>query len=159
MASYQHVKGADEVIAELKAYPAKIQARVVRNALAAGARVVRDAARGEVPVKSGALARSIRVSSRTRKGVSTASVKVGNKAKGVFYGHMVIGGTQAHNILPRKGKGLKFGNTYRSSVLHPGARANPFMDRSRASVPRALDVIVERAKELTDKLNAEIQGT
>ncbi len=43
-------RGLDEYKAQLKALPAKLRIRVLRNALAAGARIVRDAARSRAPV-------------------------------------------------------------------------------------------------------------
>lgn len=156
MPTYRHVKGADEVIAALQAYPAKVEARVVRNALAAGARVVRNAARAEVPVRTGRLAKSIRTTSRVRNGKAIAGVRVGDKDKGVFYTHFVLGGTKPHSLVAKKGKGLRIGNTVRKSVDHPGARANDFMGRAKASIPRAIDTIIERARVLTDKLNKEV---
>lgn len=159
MSNYRYVKGAQEVQAELLAYPAKVEQRVVRNALAAGARVVRDAARAEVPVRSGKLRRSIRVSTKARKGQVTAGVRVGNLKTGVFYAHMVLGGTQSHNIVPRRGKGLKYADNIRRSIIHPGAKPDDFMGRAKGSIGRALDVIVERARELIDKLNQEVKGT
>ncbi|HBH37617.1 MAG TPA: hypothetical protein DDX06_04450 [Curvibacter sp.] len=156
MSNYRYVNGAQEVQAQLLAYPAKVEQRVVRNALAAGARVVRDAAKAEAPVRSGKLRGSIRVSTKARKGQVTAGVRVGNLKTGVFYAHMVLGGTKPHSIVPRRGKGLKVGNVPRRRAEHPGARPDDFMGRAKSSIGRALDTIVERARALIDKLNQEI---
>jgi len=109
MSQYQYVKGAQEVQAELLAYPAKVEAKVVRAALAAGARVVRDTAKGEVPTRSGKLAKSIRVKSSTKNGRATAGVRVGNLKQGVFYAHMVLGGTKPHKISVKKAHALRLG--------------------------------------------------
>jgi len=159
MSEYRYVKGAQEVQAELLAYPAKVEAKVVRNALAAGARVVRDDARTHVPRRRGLLAQSIRVKTRVRNGQASAGVRVGNRKTGVFYAHMVLGGTKAHKIVARKAKGLKLlGGGLRTAIMHPGAKANNFMDRARASIPRALDTIISRARVLVDKLNREVGG-
>lgn len=162
MSNYRYVSGAQEVQAELLAYPAKVEQRVVRTSMAAGARVVRDAAKAEVPVRGGKLRSSIRVSTKARHGKVTAGVRVGDiKSKdGAFYAHMVLGGTKPHSLVPRKGgKGLRIGNVVRRAVQHPGAKANDFMGRAKTAIPRALDVIVERARALIDKLNKEVQGT
>lgn len=156
MSNYRYVNGAQEVQAQLLAYPAKVEQRVVRNALAAGARVVRDAAKAEAPVRSGKLRGSIRVSTKARKGQVTAGVRVGNLKTGVFYAHMVLGGTKPHSIVPRRGKGLRVGNVPRRRAEHPGARPDDFMGRAKSSIGRALDTIVERARALIDKLNQEI---
>lgn len=159
MSNYRYVNGAQEVQAELLAYPPKVEQRVVRAALAAGARVVRDSAKAETPVRSGKLRGSIRVSTKARKGQVTAGVRVGNLKTGVFYAHMVLGGTQPHSIVPRRGKGLKVGNVPRRRADHPGAKPNDFMGRAKGSIGRALDVIVERARTLIDKLNVEIKSS
>lgn len=164
MSNYRYVKGAQEVQAELLAYPAKVEQRVVRNAMAAGARVVRDTAKAEVPRRSGKLAGTIRVKTKARKGQVTAGVRVGDVKKGVFYTHFVLGGTKAHSIVAKRGKGLAVGAgggavVPRRSVQHPGAKANNFMERAKAAIPRALDTVIDRAKALLDKLNREVQGT
>lgn len=158
MSQYRYVNGAQEVQAQLLAYPAKVEQRVVRNALAAGARVVRDAAKAESPVRSGKLRGSIRVSTKARKGQVTAGVRVGNLKTGVFYAHMVLGGTKPHSIVPRRGKGLRVGNVPRRRAEHPGAKPNDFMGRAKSSIGRALEVIVDRARALIDKLNKEVMG-
>lgn len=158
MSQYRYVNGAQEVQTELLAYPAKVEQRVVRTALAAGARVVRDAAKAEAPVRSGKLRGSIRVSTRARKGQVTAGVRVGNLKTGVFYSHMVLGGTKPHSIVPRRGKGLRVGNVPRRRAEHPGAKPNDFMGRAKSSIGRALEVIVDRARALIDKLNKEVMG-
>lgn len=158
MSQYRYVNGAQEVQAQLLAYPAKVEQRVVRNALAAGARVVRDAAKAEAPVRSGKLRGSIRVSTKARKGQVTAGVRVGNLKTGVFYAHMVLGGTKPHSIVPRRGKGLRVGNVPRRRAEHPGAKPNDFMGRAKSSIGRALEVIVDRARALIDKLNKEVMG-
>lgn len=162
MSDYRYVKGAQEVQAELLAYPAKVEQRVVRNALAAGARVVRDTARQDVPRRSGKLAGTIRVKTKARAGQVTAGVRVGNLKTGVFYAHMVMGGTKAHQIKVRKAKSLRLGGltanvVMRKSVQHPGAKANNFMERAKASIPRALDTIIDRARVLIDKLNQDVE--
>ncbi len=106
--------------------PEKLQAKVARVAMAAGARVIRDEARLVVPKKSGALKRSIRSSSgRARDGQITATIKAGNKD--AFYAHMVEFGTQPHDIRPKKAKALKIGGGYALLMHHPGARPKPFM--------------------------------
>lgn len=44
------ITGADDAIAELRSLPDKLRRRALRNALAAGGRVVRDAAKARAPV-------------------------------------------------------------------------------------------------------------
>jgi HK97 gp10 family phage protein len=162
MTDYVSVKGAQEVIDALRGYPAKVEAKVIRTALAAGARVVRDAERAAVPVKTGALRDNIRVSSKSRGGKIVVGAKAGNNKKnGVFYAHFVLGGTKPHTIRVRNAKGLRIGGigfVSRRSVQHPGARPNDFAAAGRAAIPAAMDAIIARAKVLIDKLNADVQA-
>ncbi len=164
MTTYRNVSGSKEVEAELLAYPAKVEVRVVRRSLPVGGRIVRDAMRVEAPAKSGRLRKTIRVKTTLKKGRVTSRVTVGDRKVGVFYAHMVLGGTKAHVIRVRDGtKSLRIGGVtanfvMRKSVQHPGAKANNFTDRAKASIPRATDAIFSEARRLTDKLNAELMG-
>jgi HK97 gp10 family phage protein len=56
------VQGADLIERALKTLPDKLARKVVTGALSAGARIIRDAAKSKVPVRTGALKRSIMVS-------------------------------------------------------------------------------------------------
>lgn len=157
MSQFAHVNGASEVQAELLAYPAKVEARVVRASLRVGAVVMRQAVKAEAPVRSGALASTIKVKTKKKGRTLIAGVRVGDRKKGVFYGHMVMGGTRPHTITVKQAKGLNLGGgAARKSVQHPGARANNFVERSRAAIPRALDAIITKARSLVDKLNREV---
>ncbi len=49
----KQIKGADDLIAELRGLPDKMRRQYLRLALAAGGRVVRDAARSKAPVMQG----------------------------------------------------------------------------------------------------------
>lgn len=53
------VKGLREIEAALKGFTPALQKRAIRQALGAGARVVRDAARANAPVRTGVLKRNI----------------------------------------------------------------------------------------------------
>ena len=55
------VKGLRELEAALKGFTPALQKRSIRQALGAGGRVVRDAARARAPVRSGVLRRNIQV--------------------------------------------------------------------------------------------------
>ncbi len=113
----------------LNELPEKVQVKVARNAMAFGARIIRDEAKTIVPIKTGSLKQSIRVSTRRdRDGTISASIRAGGKTKtgDAFYAHMVEFGTQPHFIKP-KGKALKIGGNFTGPVHHPGARPKPFM--------------------------------
>ncbi len=122
-----HVKGMSELSKFLDTLPQKLQANVLRAALAQGAKIVRDAAVTNCPVGppgrenariyggyAGALRDSIRFGSqvRLRKGKVIAYVRAGGHARGkaadTYYVKFVEYGTMPH------GK-------------HPGTSPHPFM--------------------------------
>lgn len=144
-------KGGKELQDLLNTLPAKMERNVMRSALRAGAAVIRDAARENINDDTGALSKSVRVSTRARRGEVTATVKAGNKK--AFYAHMVEFGTAPHLIeardedrptrKTRKGEkkvsigtmnrmikqgSLKIGENFIGPVvMHPGAAPKPFM--------------------------------
>lgn len=138
----------------LKTLPKNIQRNILRAALREGGVVLRQEARRLAPVEDGALRRSIRVSTRSQRGVPYASVKAGSSA--AFYAHMVEFGTRPHYVKvsdidrgPGRGRGrrgsanrvetlasirsvnrrvLQIGaNFVGPSVHHPGSQAKPFL--------------------------------
>ncbi|BBB65910.1 hypothetical protein UNDYM_1657 [Undibacterium sp. YM2] len=125
MAAFTNIKGGDELQKFLDQLPAKIEANIMRSSLRAGAKVILDAAKENVPVEHGDLRASLRISTRSKRGVVTATVKAGSKK--AFYWRFVEFGTAAHGIKPKKAASLLFGNVFAESVLHPGARAKPYM--------------------------------
>lgn len=125
-----HVKGMTDIGKVLQTFALKLERNVIRGGLRQGANVVKDQALANVPVSppsdrnaeryggyAGALRDSIRVSTRSRRGKVTASVKAGGmKTKGgadVYYANWVEYGTRPHM------------NGARGH--HPGARPRPFM--------------------------------
>lgn len=151
--SYEFVDGVERELQKLAEFPAKVEANVIRGAVRAAAVVVRNAARPLIPLGKGTthaglhLVDTLRVSSRIAKGQATASVKVGNPKKGVFWAPYVLGGTKPHLIRGSAKGGLSFGGLIRSSVLHPGTRPQPFMDQANAA---ARDIALRAAFEYAD---------
>lgn len=151
MVSELHVSGLSELDKLLKELPAKVERNILRGAMRAGAKVFADRAKELVPVKSGQLRDSIKVSTRSRRGRVSATVRAGGNK--VFYAHMVEFGTARHFIKPRKRKSLFFAGLAREVVDHPGASPKPFMrpalDGGQAeAVNAAADYIRKRlAKE------------
>ena len=125
MANELHVSGLSELDKLLKELPAKIEGNIMRGAMRAGAKVFADRAKQMVPVKSGQLRDSIKVSTRSKRGRVSATVRAGGKK--AFYAHMVEFGTARHLIKPRKRKSLFFAGIAREVVDHPGASPKPFM--------------------------------
>jgi len=125
-----NVKGLSELQAFLDTLPAKLQNNVLRGALRAGIKPIKEVAVANCPsgepsetnkrkynLYSGALRDSIRVSGRIdkRNGNVVARLVAGGKTKtgaDVFYAKMVEFGTKPHII----GDGV-----------HPGVMPKPFM--------------------------------
>lgn len=148
-----HVHGLAELQKAMDEFPAKIEQNIMRGALRAGANVIAEEARRLVPVQSGQLRESIRVSVRPLPGGRiVATVKAGDRFKvykgGValkgapyrtkrssggydyhapFYAHFVEFGTARHWIKPKNRKSLFIAGLLREIVDHPGARPRPFM--------------------------------
>lgn len=118
------VKGLADLNKFLQQLPAKMEQNVLRSALRAGANVVKEEAKANVPVDSGVLRDGLKVSTNSRRGRVTANVKA--TGKHAFIAPWIEYGTAAHKIAS-KGKGLFFGGLFARSVEHPGSRAKPFM--------------------------------
>ena len=151
------VKGLIELQRALQELPVRVEKNVMRGAMNASGQVFRKEARSQVPVKSGDLRNSIRVSVRTsnKTGVIDGTVKAGDKK--AFYAHMVEFGTQRHIIKARKGGMLNIRGRLVAKVAHPGARAKPFMrpafDRAgKASIDAFADYIRNRLPREVAKL-------
>lgn len=144
-----HIKGLSELGKFMQNLAPKLERNVLRAALSAGAKVVKEAAEANVPVAepsrkgkrvyggyAGALRDSLRYGSKVnlRKGQIVAYVRAGGKARkspaDTFYASWVEYGTAAH------------WNNKAKTVMHPGARPRPFMRPSLdAESERALLVI------------------
>lgn len=92
------LKGGPELMAFLDAFPARLQKNALKSAMIAGARVVRDEARANVPRKSGQLAKSIKTSSPRAFTGGAASVKVKLLGPHSFIGTFLEYGVAPHLI-------------------------------------------------------------
>lgn len=131
----------------LDTLPAKLERNVMRGAMRAGMKPVLEAARRGVPVRTGRLRDSLKISTRARGRIVSASVRTRD-----FVAKFVEFGTRAHLISARdtdkpvnwrasarQGRlvrvsmrtvnrlVLRIGNWFTSSVQHPGAKPRPFM--------------------------------
>lgn len=123
--SDEYIGGGRQLDDFLKTLSTKVEKNIMRSALRQGANAFKDAVKANIPVDSGALRRSVRVSTKAKGGRVTASLRVGNKR--AWYGHMVEFGTRAHQILPKNAKALAVAGMPVKSVDHPGAAPRPFM--------------------------------
>jgi HK97 gp10 family phage protein len=148
------------VLRNLDALPANIERNIVRGALRASAKPILQAAQQNVPVKSGKLKQSVRISSSfdRRAGEVVISIKAGrNGSKGdPFYAHMVEFGTKPHKITgPRRIAGKWF----RGTTLHPGTPASGFMRKAYDSTAQAvIDAYADYMRRRIDKEIAKRGG-
>jgi HK97 gp10 family phage protein len=151
MANEVHVRGLSELQKFLDELPQKVEQNILRSALSAGARVVRDQAKANAPVKTGTLRAGLKVSSRISKGVVTASVKA--KGKHGYLAPWLEYGTSAHKIAGKKGGWLSFGGIFAKSVEHPGISPRPFL--RPALEARAQDALVAVGEAIKKRLTRE----
>ena len=150
-----HIQGLAELHKALQQLPEELEKKILRGALGAGARVMKKAAQERVPVKSGALRKSVRVKTSARKGRYRlkATIVAGNKE--AFYAHMVEFGTARHMIRAGAKKALLFGGVMREQVEHPGADPHPFMRPALdASSEAAVQAFAEHVRQRLEKEGA-----
>lgn len=156
------VTGLKELQKFMSELPDKLQANVMRGALRAGAKVLEAEAKRAVPVDQGVLRNSIRVSTRSKRGVVSASVKATD-----FKAHWIEYGTGAHwisvnpdakpkaslktlNKALAKGS-LRIGEHFvGAAVHHPGAAAQPYM--RPALDARGMDAVLATANYIKTRL-------
>lgn len=166
-----HVKGLSELSKFLQQLPEKMRANVMRGALRAGAKEIEAQAKALVPVDSGRLRDSIRVTTKRMDGGVMAIVRAGGRsgkktvlqAKSgrqfaghavAYYAQWVEFGTAAHQIAATDAKHpVFFGGMFAQKIDHPGAKPHPFMrpaldSRAQAAVVAAAEYIKKR---LADK--------
>ena len=158
------VTGIPDMRQALAGIPAKLRVRALRNALAAGARVVQKAARGATPeISATALAvrKGYRKPGTVKKAIRVRTSKVAKKAGdvGVFV-----------NVRPAKGSKFRGGLKVRASQrgakspndpyywrwLNFGAkhmRAFNFLDKGAQQLPQALQVFLAKIVPQIEKLN------
>lgn len=144
-----HVTGLAQLKEALAQFPLKLERNVLRGGLRAGARLIEAEAERLVPVKTGRLRESIRVSTRSRRGVVSASVKAGSRE--AFYARWIEFGTARHFIEAKDGGSLWIGGVWRKFVHHPGARSKPYL---RPALDR---MAVQAVYAMADYMRARIE--
>lgn len=130
--------GGKEVSALLQQLPVQMEKKIMRNALAAGARIIRDEARARAPGKSGKMRRAINVQTNVINGTVIAKIRM--KGKHTYIGIFMEYGVKPHmisvgKVKRRKGEAtasarlaMKIGDDFVGrSVLHPGVTAKAFL--------------------------------
>jgi HK97 gp10 family phage protein len=125
-----NITGGKQLAEFLQTLPLKLERNIMRAALRAGARVIANEAKLNVPVQDGDLKRSIRTGSNAKKGRVEAYAKAGDKK--AWYYRFVEFGTAAHIIKGKNGNMLKFTSRDGKSIAvpqvsHTGAIAKPYM--------------------------------
>jgi len=92
------LRGTDQLMQFLGAFPQKLQKNALRSAMIAGARVIRDEARANVPVESGQLRAAIKTSSPRVMLGDQATVKVKLLGKHSYVGRFIEYGVRPHLI-------------------------------------------------------------
>lgn len=155
MSETRNIKGLSDLQAFLDQLPAKVEGKIMRSALRAGAVVIKNEAATNLDrngsVDSGDLKASLRVSTKLSRGVATATVKAGSDK--AWYWRFVEFGTAAHLIKARPGKSLFFAGSNVNSVDHPGARAKPFM--RPALDGRASDAVIAVGEAIKKRLTKQ----
>lgn len=149
------IVGGRELSDELQQFSVKLEKNIMRGALRAGAVAIRDEVRARAPVASGDLRKSIRTTSRVKKGQVSASVKVGNAV--AWYAHLVEFGTRPHVIRSKPGRAMRFGGTVTAQVNHPGIAARPFIrPAADQATPKAITEVTKyiRQRITKERLNA-----
>jgi HK97 gp10 family phage protein len=137
-ASDFQITGLDELYRQLQALPTRIEKNIMVGAMRAGQNVFKARAQARVPIKSGALRKSIKVKTSSRFGKAKAVLSAGNNQ--AWYAHIIEFGSGSfyagqgskslrapYVITPKEGGGLFFNNVVREQVTHPGVRPRPFM--------------------------------
>lgn len=145
----QQIRGFDALAAKLREIPKAMRKRVLRNALSAGARIVRDDARRNAPVLSAPA--PYRTPGTVKKAIVVRSSKVARRAGdvGVFV-----------NVRPAKsgarGAKSKTDPYYWRFVNFGTAKmaARPFLTKAAARLPAALTVFQEAVGKWIAKVNA-----
>lgn len=141
------VKGLSQVLADLRKLPEKIERNVVRGALRAGVRVFGAELGRRIPIRTGALAKSVKIRASNKKKMQPKVIlSVGNQR--AWYAHILERGAKAHDIRARAGFALNVGGVPRAWVRHPGIKPRYFL---RDTFYAADDKAVEAFKIFLDK--------
>jgi HK97 gp10 family phage protein len=166
--------GFDDLAAKLRAIVPAMRRRVLRNALAAGARLVRDEARRNAPVLASSAKAPYRTPGLVRKSIAVRTSKVARRAGdvGVFVNVKPAPGAKFKTTTTRI-FGLKVRNTRQVRLSQRGAKsrtdpyywrflefgtakmsARPFLQKGAGKLGAALEVFKSQVGPWIEKLNA-----
>jgi len=154
MSNKTELIGFDDLNFYLNTFTSKVEKRILKTALSAGAAVIKKQAKRNVSRRTGTLRKAIKHKRlKGNKAVVRIFVDRGKKSKNDgWYGHIVEGGAKPHKILPRRGRGLSISGRVVKEVNHPGMQAKPFMKPSlNSSYKEAILATGKRMRVLIDK--------
>lgn len=170
----QQLHGFDDLIAKLRAIAPAMRKRVLRNALAAGARVVRDEAQRRVPVLSSTMKAPYRTPGTVKAAIRVRTSKVARRAGdvGVFVNVKPAPGAKFKTRTTRL-FGLKIKNRVQVRASQRGAKsrtdpfywrflefgtakmqARPFLQAGARRLPEALRVFSDKIGTWFKQANA-----
>jgi HK97 gp10 family phage protein len=142
----QTILGGRALDEALRTLSPKIEKNIMRSALRAGVNVIKNEAKHEVPVKSGALRKSLKVTTKSKNGTVTAVLKADSRI--APHAMLIEFGTRPHKIKPRNGGALVINGHVVADVEHPGSRPRPFLRPSYDSkAPQAIAAVAEQIRK------------
>ncbi len=156
MADLVNVKGLSDLQGLLDKLPAKIEQNILRGALRQGANVIKAEAQSQLASaghnKTGQLSKGLKVATRSKGGVVTATVSA--KGKHGYVARWIEYGTAAHTIAAKNGKELFFAGSFVKSVRHPGI-INPKPFFRPAMDGKAGDAVIAVGEAIKKRLTKE----
>ena len=139
------LEGFEELEKRLRGFPERLRNNYMPGGMRALVATLQKGARRRVPSRTGALRRSIAISTRVNpdgvigKVYTGAAIGAGKlKGRDAWYGHIIERGAKPHTITPKTKKGLAFRGRVVQSVKHPGIRGRYFMrDTEQQDFPAA----------------------
>lgn len=125
------LNGGKELHDLLQKLPVEVETKIMRNALAKGAKVIQTEARLQVAdtTETGLLRKAIKTTRDTKRSTGQVIAKVKLKGPHSSVGYWMEYGVAPHIISVADGSGaLKIGSQFVSGeVMHPGFTPKPFM--------------------------------
>ncbi len=142
--------GSEAVVAQLQALPAKLQVAIAKEAVAEANKILVGVIRGNAPVDSGALRKSVGAVIRSYRGSQVTVDVIGPRHD--FAGNIVANPKTKKKSFKKSKSGPK--TTFRrpsnyadlvEGGTNRGVQPNPFMKRSLESVRTQITAIFEQA--------------
>lgn len=125
------IEGGKQVEEALKALGSKVAKSISNKALRQGANILKEEMKAQVPVRSGALKKSIKVKKNSfDRDTKAQTYTIGPTGKVAFIARFIEYGTSTHKIKVGKMRVLansKSGQIFGKEINHPGLKPKPFI--------------------------------